>query len=90
MATTNTGLKRAKTSEKARLRKKACRAAIKTVEKRLRANVEKDVTVAVVAFKETCSKLDKAANTGKMHKNKANRKKSRLAKVMNTVAPKAK
>lgn len=89
MATTNTGLKRAKTSEKARLRKKACRAAIKTVEKRFRTNLEKDANVAIAAFKEACSKLDKAANTGKMHKNKANRKKSRLSKVLNSV-PKAK
>ncbi len=86
MATTNTGLKRAKTSEKARLRKKACRAAIKTVEKRFKANLEKDANLAVASFKETCSKLDKAANTGKIHKNKANRKKSRLAKVLSAVA----
>lgn len=89
MATTNTGLKRAKTSEKARVRNKTCKAAIKTIEKRFRTSLEKDVVVADVNFKKACSKLDKAANTGKIHKNKANRKKSRLAKVLNT-APKAK
>lgn len=86
MATTNTGLKRAKTSEKARVRNKTAKAAIKTIEKKFRGFLVKDAVVAEVSFKETCSKLDKAANTGKIHKNKANRKKSRLAKVLNTVA----
>jgi len=86
MATTNTGLKRAKTSEKARIRNKTCKAALKTIEKRFRTSLGKDVAVADVKFKEVCSKLDKAANTGKIHKNKANRKKSRLAKVLSTTA----
>ena len=84
MANTKTGIKRAKTSAKARLRNKACKASLKTVEKRLRSVIDKDSMLSEKTFKDACSKLDKAAKTGKIHKNKADRKKSRLAKVLNT------
>ena len=87
MANTKTGVKRAKTSAKARQRNKACKASLKTVEKRFRSVVAKDdAMLSQETFKEASSKLDKAAKTGKIHKNKANRKKSRLAMVMNATA----
>jgi small subunit ribosomal protein S20 len=86
MANTKTGIKRAKTSAKARQRNKACKASLKTVEKRFRSVAAKDALLSQETYKEVCSKLDKAAKTGKIHKNKADRKKSRLAKVINATA----
>ena len=86
MANTKTGVKRAKTSAKARQRNKACKASLKTVEKRFRTVAAKDAMLSKETYKEASSKLDKAAKTGKIHKNKANRKKSRLAKVLNAAS----
>ncbi|HBM17179.1 MAG TPA: 30S ribosomal protein S20 [Lentisphaeria bacterium] len=86
MANTKTGIKRAKTSAKARQRNKACKASLKTVEKRFRSVAANDAMLSKETYKEASSKLDKAAKTGKIHKNKANRKKSRLAKVLNAAS----
>lgn len=79
--------KRAITSEKSRVRRKSRNAAIKTTEKRLRSAIaSSDVPKAKEVYKEVSGKLDKAAKVGTIHKNKANRKKSRIAKAINKAA----
>ena len=77
-------------SEKARLRHKATRNMLWTLEKKLRAAVEAgDKSVASDLLKGQYAALDKAVKSGAMHKNKANRKKSRLASLVNGIAKKA-
>ncbi len=64
----------------ARLKNRACRNAIWTLEKKLRAAVEADEkTGAQDLLKQEYSLLDKAVKYGTLHRNAADRKKSRLA-----------
>lgn len=66
-------------SEKARLRHKAIRNKLWTMEKKLRSVVaDGDKSGAEALLKEQYASLDKAVKSGVMHKNTANRKKSRL------------
>lgn len=75
--------KRMKTSEKARIRNKARRSAIKTSEKKLRKLVSaSDLEQAKKQLIDVIKKLDKAAKFGTIHKNTCNRKKSRLASLL--------
>ncbi len=75
-------------SEKARLRHKATRNMLWTLEKKLRAAVEAgDKSVASDLLKGQYAALDKAVKSGAMHKNKANRKKSRLGQLVAKTAP---
>jgi len=84
MATSRSAMKRIRTSEKSRLRNKARVSAIKTVEKSFRAALEaNDEQKAREFFVSACASLDKAVKAGSIHKNKANRKKSRLALLLN-------
>lgn len=79
-------------SEQARIRNKSRRNMIFTMEKKLRAAVEaKDETLAKDLLNKQYSVLDKAVKCGTFKKNKANRKKSRLALLMKALkAPEAK
>ncbi len=77
-------VKTQRNSEKARIRHKSRRNALSTTEKKFRAAAEgSDKDLAVSLFNEQCSALDKAVKTGTIHKNKANRKKSRLSALLN-------
>ena len=70
-------------SERARLRHKATRNALWTTEKKLRAAVEAgDKNSANEMLRSQYAALDKAVKSGAMHKNQANRKKSRLGKLV--------
>ncbi|HCE43669.1 MAG TPA: 30S ribosomal protein S20 [Lentisphaeria bacterium] len=85
---TKSAAKRLKTSEAARIKHKSTRRSISTVEKEFRATLsstepKKD---AKKLFSELVSMFDKAVKYGSLHKNKADRKKSRLAKLL---APKS-
>lgn len=74
-------------SEEARIKNKAKRNSLATGEKKVRAAAAgDDKTAAQELFRKQCSALDKAAKVGIIPKNRANRKKSQLARV---VAPKA-
>ena len=65
------------------MRHKSRRNMIYTMEKKLRAAVEaKDETLAKDLLNKQYAVLDKAVKNGTFHKNKANRKKSRLALLM--------
>lgn len=73
-------------SEQARLRHKARRSMIFTMEKKLRAAVAAgDQTLAKELLSKQFAVLDKAVKSGAFHKNKANRKKSRLSLLAKSV-----
>lgn len=83
-----------KQNEKARVRHKARRNALSTMEKKLRAAAEAgDKNTAAELLKAQYAALDKSVKAGTCHKNKADRKKSRLASLVAQIgkaeAPKA-
>lgn len=87
MPNIKSAVKRVKTSEKKRLRnasqKSALRTAIKSYETTVAGgNAEASKEALILAQK----KLDKAVTKGLIHKNAANRKKSRLAKRLNALS----
>ena len=83
MAHTKTAIKRLQSSKKANLRNRARNSELKTVEKKFRAAVaEGNAAVAAELLKTCCSRLDKAAKVGTIHRNKADNKKSQLDKLM--------
>jgi small subunit ribosomal protein S20 len=72
--------KRILTNEKARLRNKAVKSALKTHIRKFReAAAEGDVEKAQQAAKVACRALDKAASKGVIHKNQAANRKSAVA-----------
>ena len=83
MSASKSAAKRVITSEKARIRHKASRSALKTSEKKFSTLVEaSEMDKAKEQLKDVFKKLDKAAKTGTIHKNKCNRKKSRLSTTL--------
>lgn len=90
MPNIKSAIKRVKVSEKRRLRnasqKSALRTAVKAFESAVAANNVESAKVALIAASK---KLDKAVTKGLIHKNAANRKKSRLAKKLNELVAKA-
>ncbi|WP_058044490.1 30S ribosomal protein S20 [Streptomyces roseifaciens] len=81
MANIKSQIKRNKTNEKARLRNKAVKSAVKTAVRAAReAIVAGDAEKATAAVALAGKKLDKAATKGVLHKNAAANKKSALAK----------
>lgn len=76
--------KRVKVTAKKTLQNRVIKTGLKTRVKKFNAAVEqKDLSQAQTLYKEVSGALDKAAGKGTIHKNKANRKKSRLAKALN-------
>ena len=83
MATSKQSQKRIRTNEKSRLANKAVRGAMRTAVKRISSATDaKDATASLPA---AMKQLDKAAKAGVIHKNAAARRKSRLAKKINTL-----
>ncbi|WP_033828362.1 30S ribosomal protein S20 [Bacillus andreraoultii] len=86
MANIKSAIKRIKTNEKSRAlnisQKSAMRTAIKKVELAVASN---DTAAAKEALTLAIRKIDKAATKGLIHKNAANRYKSRLSKKVNTL-----
>ncbi|MEU3183240.1 30S ribosomal protein S20 [Streptomyces sp. NPDC006923] len=86
MANIKSQIKRNKTNEKARLRNKAVKSALKTAIRKAReAAAAGDVEKATLAAREASRKLDKAASKGVIHKNAAANKKSALAAQVATL-----
>ncbi|WP_282006343.1 30S ribosomal protein S20 [Propioniciclava sinopodophylli] len=80
MANIKSQKKRILTNEKARLRNKAVKSALKTHIRKFReAAAEGDVEKAQQAAKVACRALDKAASKGVIHKNQAANRKSAVA-----------
>ena len=80
LANTSQARKRVRQAEKHRAQNVAQRSMLRTTIKKVVKAVEaKDKTAAEAAFKEMVPVLDRHANRGLIHKNKAARHKSRLA-----------
>jgi small subunit ribosomal protein S20 len=73
-------IKRNKQNEKARLRNKAVRSELKTRVKAAETAAVEGAENAEASARLAASRIDRAANKGVIHRNAANRKKSRLAK----------
>ena len=84
MSASKSAAKRVKTDEKARIRNKSRRSALKTSEKKFNIFVESaEMDKAKEQLKDVFKKLDKAVKAGTIHKNKRDRKKSRLCSLLN-------
>jgi small subunit ribosomal protein S20 len=87
LANTASARKRARQSEKARARNASQRSMIRTyVKKVVKALDAKDKTAAEAAYKEMVPVLDRYADRGMIHKNKAARHKSRLLAHLKALA----
>ncbi|MEZ4357323.1 MAG: 30S ribosomal protein S20 [Eubacteriales bacterium] len=75
--------KRVLTIEKRTLKNRAVKTNLKTRLKNFDVAVKSDDPIAKELLRDTVSAVDKAAKKGVIHKNKANRKKSRMAKALN-------
>jgi len=74
-------IKRNKQNEKARLRNKSVKSALKTaVRKFHEAAASGDADTATAAFRDASRKLDRAVSKGVIHKNQAANRKSAIAK----------
>ena len=83
MANIKSQKKRNITNEKAHQRNKACKSELKTAVRRVREAVAAGNGAEAYAAALAASRLlDKAASKGIIHKNAANRKKARLAKMI--------
>jgi small subunit ribosomal protein S20 len=79
--------KRARQSEKRRIRNASQRSMVRTLIKKVVKAVEaKDKTAAEAAYKEMVPVLDRYADHGMIHKNKAARHKSRLSAHIRALA----
>ncbi len=86
MANIKSAIKRAKTNEVQRLHNSSQKSAMRTeIKKFLTAVQNQDKEQATVLLKEATRCLDKAATKGLIHKNTAARKKSRLARKLQTI-----
>lgn len=74
--------KRVKVSEKKNLRNRMVKSGVKTSIRKLTTAVAKDPQAAAAQYVATTSAIDKAVSKGIIHKNAANRKKARLAKLV--------
>lgn len=74
-------MKRVITSEKTRVANKAKKSELATIEKKFRSAIEAKDASATELGRQVCSKLDKAAKTGTIHKNKADRKKGQIMAI---------
>jgi small subunit ribosomal protein S20 len=81
MANTKSAAKRARQTVRRTVQNKTVLTGLKTQVKKVRAALAaKDKPVAAKEVKALASTADKAAKTGRIHRNKANRQKSRLNK----------
>ena len=76
--------KRNRNSKKAQLKNRARISTLKTIEKRLRNAISASEAGAEEILREYCSKLDKVAKVGTIHRNKVANKKSQLTKLFNS------
>lgn len=87
MPNIKSAIKRVKTNDKRRLQNASQRSALRTAVKTFEtAAASKNVESAKDALITASKKLDKAVSKGLIHKNAAARKKSRLAKQLNSLS----
>ncbi|MCS7336879.1 MAG: 30S ribosomal protein S20 [Verrucomicrobiae bacterium] len=86
MARTRSAQRRARKSERRRLRNRAVKMRVRRLEKQFLAQVTANKKQeASDLFRKVCSALDKAAESGVLHKKTVARKKSRLAARLNAL-----
>ena len=83
MANLRSALRHIKKSRKRAARNQSVRSAIKTYVKKTRTAIAANDESTMELFSATASLVDKAAKRNIIHKNAANRRKSRLAKKLN-------
>ncbi len=76
--------KRVRTSAKRRERNKANKTRLKNIIKKVRETKDKEQATKI--FREATALLDKLADKGVIHKNKAANQKSKLAKAINKLS----
>lgn len=87
MANIKSQIKRNKTNEKARLRNKSAKSAIRSEIKKVKLAVEaKDAAKAKEASLKAYSLIDKSVSDGIQHANTAARQKSTVARLVNSLA----
>lgn len=86
MANIQSAIKRVKVSEKKNLRNRIVKSKVKTAIKKFDTELAVNPAAAGAQYSATTSAIDKAVAKGILHKNTANRKKSRLAKKMAKLA----
>ena len=87
MAKMKQQIKRYKNDNKKRAINNSYKSALKTAIKKVRAEVEAgNKEAAIAAYNVAASKLDASVSKGIHHKNYASRQKSRLAKLVNSIA----
>lgn len=87
MAHTKSALKRLKQSKKANLKNRSCRGAFNSIEKKLRAAVSTSDQAQASELLSLCfQRLDKNGKAGVFHKNKVDRKKAQLKKLVVSLA----
>ena len=86
MPNIQSAIKRVKVSEKKNLRNRIVKSKVKTAIKKFDAELAASPANALTQYSVTASAIDKAVAKGIIHKNTANRKKARLAKLMNKAA----
>jgi small subunit ribosomal protein S20 len=83
MPTSKSAMKTIITSEKARIRNKATRTALRSAEKKYRSLVDAvELDKAKEQLNDVFKKLDKAVKAGTIHRKKSDRKKSRLSTIL--------
>ena len=86
MANIKSQIKRNRTNEKARLRNVAVRSEVKSAIRKVREQIEAgNAEEAQAAFAVATRKLDKAVSKGVLHKRNAANRKSKLAKLVNSM-----
>ncbi len=86
MANIKSQKKRIITNEKARMRNRAVKSALKTLVRRVdEAIATGDLEAAQAAAQRACRALDKAASKGIIHKNQAANRKSGVMRKVNAV-----
>jgi small subunit ribosomal protein S20 len=84
VAKSKTPAKRARRAEENRIRNKAYKTRLKTAIKKFEGSLD-DAGTARESLIQVTSLIDKSVNKGILHKNTAARKKSALAKKLNTI-----
>ncbi|HOL01846.1 MAG TPA: 30S ribosomal protein S20 [Bacillota bacterium] len=86
MPINRSAIKRAKTSKKRQMRNIAVKSQVRTAIKKYELSLaEGDSTRAAGLLEEAISTIDKAAQKGVIHRNEADRRKSRLARKLNAL-----
>ena len=86
MANIKSAEKRAQIGERNRLKNKSVKTGLKTIEKKLNTAVETNDKASSELLAKAVKSFDRAASKGIIHKNAANRKKSKMQKKINASA----